>query len=190
MREQGYELTDEQWERIRPLLPPPARTGHPRADDRKNGILYVLRTGCAWKEMPREYGVCNGMAEVEEVAGGGVWTRIWQAFLSSLDGEAKLLWLRAFLDGSFFQRKKGGKRSGRPRWARGRSGCWWWIGTGFPFIFRASKAEVELVQETLERVWVRRRRGRPRKLVADKAYDCDRFRGEVCGPLGEAGHSV
>ena len=73
MREQGYELTDEQWERIRPLLPPPARTGRPRADDRKvlNGILYVLRTGCAWKEMPRKYGVCNGMAEVEEVAGGG-----------------------------------------------------------------------------------------------------------------------
>jgi len=53
-----------------------ARTGRPRADDRKNGILYVLRTGCAWKEMPQKYGVCNGMAEVEEVAGGGAWTRI------------------------------------------------------------------------------------------------------------------
>ena len=50
-----------------------AQTGRPRADDRKvlNGILYVLRTGCAWKEMPQKYGVCNGMAEVEEVAGGG-----------------------------------------------------------------------------------------------------------------------
>ncbi len=74
MREQGYGLTDEQWERIRPLLPPPARTGRPRADDRKvlNGILYVLRTGCAWKEMPQEYGAyVYGMAEVEEVAGGG-----------------------------------------------------------------------------------------------------------------------
>ena len=57
MREQGYELTDEQWERIRPLLPPPARTGRPRADDRKvlNGILYVLRTGCAWKGTPRKH---------------------------------------------------------------------------------------------------------------------------------------
>ncbi len=55
------------------------------------------------------------------------------------------------------------------------------MGTGFPFIFRASKAEVELAQETLERVRVPRGRGRPRKrperLVADKAYDCDRFRG-------------
>ena len=48
-------------------------------------------------------------------------------------------------------------------------------------ISRASKAEVKLAQETLERVRVPRRRGRPRKrprkLVADKAYDCDRFRG-------------
>ena len=36
------------------------------------GILYVLRTGCAWKEMPQEYGAyVYGMAEVEEVAGGG-----------------------------------------------------------------------------------------------------------------------
>ncbi|RLE68618.1 MAG: hypothetical protein DRJ34_02665 [Thermoprotei archaeon] len=51
MQEQGHKLTDEQWERIRPLLPPPAQTGRPRADDRKvlNGILYVLRTGCAWE---------------------------------------------------------------------------------------------------------------------------------------------
>ena len=68
------------------------------------------------------------------------------------------------------------------------------MGTGFPFIFRASRVEVELVQEALERVRVRRRRGRPRKrprkLVADKEYDCDRFRGWVGGPLGEAGHSV
>jgi len=56
-------------------------------------------------------------------------------------------------------------------------------GNGVPLalsISRASKAEVKLAQETLERVRVPRRRGRPRKrperLVADKAYDCDRFR--------------
>lgn len=42
------ELSQEQWEFITPLLPPKARTGRPRADDRKtlNGILYVLTTGC------------------------------------------------------------------------------------------------------------------------------------------------
>jgi len=52
------ELCDEQWEHLEPLLPPPRHRGRPRADDRKtlNGILYVLRTGCRWQDVPREYG--------------------------------------------------------------------------------------------------------------------------------------
>ncbi len=52
------ELTDEPWAWIEPLLPPKARTGRPRADDRKtlNGILYVLTTGCRWMDRPKAYG--------------------------------------------------------------------------------------------------------------------------------------
>ncbi len=52
------ELTCEQWKRLEPLLPPGKRCGRPRADDRKtlDGILYVLRTGCRWADVPREYG--------------------------------------------------------------------------------------------------------------------------------------
>ncbi len=44
------ELSDGEWEFISPLLPPKARVGRPRADDRMkiNGILYVLTTGCRW----------------------------------------------------------------------------------------------------------------------------------------------
>jgi len=44
-----------------------------------------------------------------------------------------------------------------------------------PSISRAGRAEVKLAQETLERVRVPWRK-RPERLVADKAYDCDRFR--------------
>ena len=52
------ELTDEQWERLKPLLPPRQKRGRPRADDRRTltGVLYVLRTGCRWEDVPREYG--------------------------------------------------------------------------------------------------------------------------------------
>jgi transposase len=52
------ELSDEQWRFVQPLLPPRARTGRPRTEERKtlNGILYVLTTGCRWMDMPREYG--------------------------------------------------------------------------------------------------------------------------------------
>jgi transposase len=57
------DLTDAQWAILQPLLPPRNRTGRPRADDRRtlNAILYVLRTGCAWRgrplgSMPDKYG--------------------------------------------------------------------------------------------------------------------------------------
>lgn len=55
------ELTDEQWRHLEPLLPSPRKgRGRPRADNRNtlNGILYVLRTGCRWQDVPREYGSC------------------------------------------------------------------------------------------------------------------------------------
>jgi transposase len=44
------EVSDGEWEVIRPFLPPRSRVGRPRADDRMvlNGILYVLTTGCRW----------------------------------------------------------------------------------------------------------------------------------------------
>jgi putative transposase of IS4/5 family DUF4096 len=52
-------LTDAEWERIRPLLPPQKPpTGRPRHDHRTvlNGILSVVGTELSWREMPKEYG--------------------------------------------------------------------------------------------------------------------------------------
>lgn len=51
-------LTDAQWEKIQPLLPPAAPTGRPRADDRQtiNGVLYVLHKQCQWRDLPTKYG--------------------------------------------------------------------------------------------------------------------------------------
>ena len=48
------DLTDKQWEELGRLIPPARRGGRPRAVDMRevvNGILYVLRTGCAWRQM-------------------------------------------------------------------------------------------------------------------------------------------
>ncbi len=52
------ELSDTQWDFIKPHLPPQPIVGRKRANDRKtiNGILYVLITGCRWQDMPRCYG--------------------------------------------------------------------------------------------------------------------------------------
>jgi len=52
-------LTDAEWERVEPLLPPQKPpTGRPRHDHRTvlNGILSVVGTDLSWREMPREYG--------------------------------------------------------------------------------------------------------------------------------------
>ncbi|HAT46156.1 MAG TPA: hypothetical protein DEV72_14355 [Ktedonobacter sp.] len=51
-------LDFQAWAFIRPHLPPPARTGRPRADDRRTieGILSVLITGWSFQDLPRQYG--------------------------------------------------------------------------------------------------------------------------------------
>ncbi len=52
-------LTDAEWHRIQPLLPPQkSTTGRPRHDHRAvlAGILWVVRSGAAWRAMPQEYG--------------------------------------------------------------------------------------------------------------------------------------
>jgi len=51
-------LRDGQWAFIELLLPAPARTGRPRADERRTieGILNILITGCRWQDLPRDYG--------------------------------------------------------------------------------------------------------------------------------------
>lgn len=104
------DLTYEQWKLIQPLLPPPKKRGRPRADDHQvlNGILYVLRTGIPWNDLPDRYGddsTCHRRLAAWEA--DGTWKRIWQAFLTTLDEQGKLEWAQAFLDGSFVPAKKG-----------------------------------------------------------------------------------
>lgn len=112
------ELTDEQWRHLKPLLPPPRKgRGRPRADDRStlNGVLYVLRTGCRWEDVPKEYGspsTCWRRLRVWEK--DGTWERIWRALLTLLDAQKKLEWAKAFLDGSFVPAKKGEILLARP----------------------------------------------------------------------------
>jgi putative transposase len=52
------DLTDREWEHLRRLIPAPKIGGRPRSRDMRqivNAIFYVLRTGCAWRYLPREY---------------------------------------------------------------------------------------------------------------------------------------
>jgi putative transposase len=53
------DVTDQEWARIAPLLPEAKSGGRPRSVDLRrilNGIFYLVRSGCAWRYLPREYG--------------------------------------------------------------------------------------------------------------------------------------
>ena len=58
------DLTDAEWERIAPLIPPAKPGGRPRGVDMRevlNGIFYVTREGISWRAMPHDlpyFGVC------------------------------------------------------------------------------------------------------------------------------------
>jgi transposase len=73
------ELSDKQWDSIKPCIPPQPAVGRKRADDRKtiNGILYVLMTGCRWHDMPRCYGAYQtAWRRLKWWSREGVWNNI------------------------------------------------------------------------------------------------------------------
>lgn len=53
-----HRLTDQEWEAIQDVFPPPARTGRPPRDRRQiiDAIFWVLRTGSPWRDLPDEFG--------------------------------------------------------------------------------------------------------------------------------------
>lgn len=125
-------LTDAQWEKIEPLLPPlpkNPRGGRPRADDRKvfEGILWVLRTGARWRDLPAEFpSPSTCWRRLRDWDEQGVWEDIWRVFVRELDENAQLEWAETFADGSFAPAKKGAPALEKPSGARERSG-WWWL---------------------------------------------------------------
>src|SRR5438270_4075498 len=109
------DVADAQWTIIQPLLPPPARRGRPRADDRLtvNGILWVLRTGARWADLPRRYGAASTChLRLQRWQREGVWERLWRALPSRLDALHRLDWHRGHLDATFVPAKRGGEAIG------------------------------------------------------------------------------
>lgn len=111
------ELTDAQWAVIAPLLPAPARTGRPRAGDRQTleGILYVLRNSCRWHDLPARYGdPVTCWRRYVQWESTGVWERVWEALLATLEPVARQAWALAFLDTRFTPPTKRGRKYPRP----------------------------------------------------------------------------
>src|SRR5271166_1872398 len=107
-------LSDRQWELIEHLFPEPKRRGdgrgRPSAANRQcvEGILWVLRTGARWRDLPAEYpsGV-TCWRRLRRWEDEGVWLEAWQQLLAALNHQQLLEWDETFLDGSFVSAKKG-----------------------------------------------------------------------------------
>lgn len=105
------DLTDREWERIQPLLPPRYHRGRPRNNDRStlNGILYVLSTGCRWEDLPPErYG--SGKTcwlRFDHWRRLGLWNAIAGVLLMELNRRRQIDLTNAYLDTSVRQNKKG-----------------------------------------------------------------------------------
>lgn len=93
MARRRYELTDQEWVIIEPLLPNKPR-GVPRVDDRRvlNGILWRFRTGSPWSEIPERYGpstTCYNRFVRWRKA--GVWDRLLAAVSAAFEGEIVMI---------------------------------------------------------------------------------------------------
>lgn len=76
-----FDLSDEEWSVIAPLLPNKPR-GVPRVDDRRvlNGIFYVLRTGAPWRDLPERYGPYTTVYNrYNRWSKAGVWLGVFEA---------------------------------------------------------------------------------------------------------------
>jgi hypothetical protein len=86
-------LTDAEWQRVAPVLPPQKpTTGRPRHDHRTvlAGILWVVRSGASWRAMPQEYGKWETAYKRYRLwRATGLWPRILAA-LTQVESEVSL----------------------------------------------------------------------------------------------------
>ena len=108
VKDDGWRVSDELWEQIRPLLPPPKPhpwgMHNPRVDDRSamNAILFVLRTGCQWQAL-NQTGICTSSSahrRFVEWTEAGVFEALWRNSLLVYDELKGLDWSWLSIDGA------------------------------------------------------------------------------------------
>ena len=204
--EQQRRVADRLWELIEPLIPPRPTPrgpgGRPRINDRAalEGILFVLDTGCRWRDLPEQLGCGSGHTawrRLREWQDAGVWDRLHQLVLDELSDADVLDWSRGCLDAVSVRCRcgvgaveKGGELTGRNPTDRGKAGSKYHLlcdANGLPLhvLLSAANTHDSMLFEPLldTNPTVRGHQGRPGrprcrpdKLHADKGYDFRRCR--------------
>jgi transposase len=190
-------VCEELWVRIRPLLPPPKPRrfrypgrkpiGHRQA---LTGILFVLKTGINWEDLPQEMGCGCGMTcwrRLRDWTGAGVWPRLHAILLAELEGAHRIDWSRAVIDSSTVRARGGGEKTGPSPVDRRKKGSKHHVLTdaqGIPLaatVTAANEHDIKQLEAVVDAVpEVRGKPGRPRRrpksLYGDRAYDSDPHR--------------
>ena len=144
------DLTDAQWETLDKLIPEPPprkdRRGRPWKNRRAvlNGILWVLRTGAPWADVPDRYPsyqTCH--RRFQQWVRSGMMRGVLEALAIELTVRGSLDVKEAFIDGSFAPAKKGDRKSEKPSVARERRSSRLQTATGSRYLF-ASKVPLHM----------------------------------------------
>jgi transposase len=193
-------LPDDLWEIIRPLLPPapvrpPGTPGRPRVGDREalTGILFILKTGLPWEDLPQEMGCGSGMTcwrRLRDWQEAGVWGDLHQELLRRLEAAGAIDWSRAAVDSSFARAYGGAAGAGKNPTDRGRPGVKHHVlvdANGIPLAIDVTPANVPEVKRLVPLVDAAgpldadtgEPGGRPEVLSGDRAYDSEPHRQEL-----------
>lgn len=193
----GRILPDELWNRIQPLLPLPKPRrfrfpGRKPLDNRKAfvGILFVLKTGIRWEDLPQEMGGGSGMTcwrRLRDWQAAGVWQSLHELLLAELQAADRIDWSRAVVDSASVRALGGGEQTGPNPTDRAKPGSKHHLitdGGGIPLatiLTGANTADVNELEVLVDAIPpIRGKRGRPRRrpatLYADRAYDSDPHR--------------
>src|SRR5215470_9226596 len=195
-RTRPWEVSDELWEQVRPLIPPApshAKGGRPRLDDRRafEAIVYVLRTGIQWNALPRELGASSTVHDrFQEWERAGFFQVLWQAGLQDYDELIGIQWAWQAVDGAMTKAPFGHAATGANPTDRGKQGTKRSLltdGAGIPLalvVDGANRHDVKLLCATLDGIVIARpepTEQRPQHLCLDAAYDADWVREAVQG---------
>jgi len=157
------------------------------------GIIFVLKTGIPWEDLPQEMGCGSGMSCLNYLKAWqqtGVWVSLHQVLLQELEDADKIDWQRGAVDASFARALGGGEETGPNPTDRSKLGSKHHIMTdaqGLPLNVTVTAANVPEVNEVLDLVdsapEVITAEGEPRQnpdeLYGDRAYDSEPHRQEM-----------
>ncbi len=115
-----WEVSDELWNIIQDILDqldPRGRTGRPRTDQRQalNGIIYVMRSGCQWNQLPEQFGDDSSVHRtMQRWIAKGVLHRLWSVLVENCEELGGVDWDWQSADGAMGKARFGGISSAPP----------------------------------------------------------------------------